>query len=356
MRLRTLALFALGCPLVPYLSGQSVISTRSGLINFFEGMVFVDGQPLTKKFGNYDRLKTGSTLVTQSGRAELLLMPNTYLRLGENSSVRMVLDNLSDTQVELLGGSAILDSEAAPDGDFVKVIFKDATIRPLKKGRYRIDAEPPQLRVYEGEAEVSRNGEPKKLEAAQLMPLDGAPVVRRFTDGADGLLDIWSDERQSLIASNLLGSQGITDPLLDSGGTDAGADYLAALGPYAGYIPLATVPPVMGGYYGYGSVGYSPFGYPTYGYSPFGYTGLGYNLIYPAGVIRPNYSRVLSIYGTRPGNTTIIRPPLFGVRPTTVGAFGASGTISVPRPVYAPRPGASSVHTAVGGVRAVGHR
>jgi hypothetical protein len=314
-------------------------------------MVFVDGQPLTKKFGNYDRLKTGSTLVTQSGRAELLLTPNTYLRLGEDSSIRMVLDNLSDTQVELLAGSAILDSEAAPDGDFVKIIFKDSTIRALKKGRYRVDAEPPQLRVYEGEAEVSRNGEPTKLEASQLMPLDGAPVVKRFTDGADGLLDIWSDERQSLIASNLFNSQGITNPLLDSGGTDAGADYLAALGPYAGYIPLATVPPVMGGYYGYGSVGYSPFGYPSYGYS--GYSPFGYSLVYPYGVIRPTYSRVLSIYGTRLGGTTIIRPPVFGIRPTTVGA---TGTISAPRPAFGPRPGASSVHVGVGGVRAVGHR
>ncbi|HTA41119.1 MAG TPA: FecR family protein [Bryobacteraceae bacterium] len=351
MRLRTLALFALGCPLAPYLSGQSVISTRSGLINFHEGVVFIDGQPLTKKFGSYDRLKTGSTLVTQSGRAEVLLTPNTYLRVGEDSSIRMVLDNLSDTQVELLAGSAILDSEAAPDGDFVKIIFKDSTIRAVKKGRYRVDAEPPQLRVYEGEAEVSRNGEPTKLEASQLMPLDGAPVVKRFTDGADGLLDIWSDERQSLIASNLFNSQGITDPLLDSGGTDAGADYLAALGPYAGYIPLATVPPVMGGYYGYGSVGYSPFGYPTYGYS--GYSPFGYSLVYPYGAIRPTYSRVLSIYGTRPGSTTIIRPPVFGVRPTTVGT---SGTISAPRPVFGPRPATTGAHVGAGGVRAVGHR
>lgn len=348
MRLRTLALFALGCPLVPYLSGQSVISTRSGLINFFEGMVFVDGQPLTKKFGSYDRLKTGSNLVTQSGRAEVLLTPNTYLRVGEDSSIRMVLDNLSDTQVELLAGSAILDSEAATDANFVKIIFKDSTIQALKKGRYRIDADPPQLRVYEGEAEVLRNGGSTTLEASQLMPLDGAPVVRRFTDGADGLLDIWSDERQSLIASNLLNSQDITDPLLDSGGTDPAGDYLAALGPYAGYIPLATVPPVMGGYYGYGSVGYSPFAYPTYGY---GYSAFGSSLVFPYDAIRPRYSGPLSIYGPRLGSGTIIRPPLYGVRPTTVGTFG---TFSTPRPVFAPRP-ASAVHVG-GGVRAVGHR
>lgn len=347
MRLRALAVFALGCPLVPYLSGQSVISTRSGLINFTEGVVFIDGQPLTKKFGSYERLKTGSTLMTQSGRAELLLTPNTYLRIGEDSSIRMVLDNLSDTQVELLAGSAILDSEAAAEGDFVKIIFKDSTITPVKKGRYRIDADPPQLRVFDGEAEVSRNSETTKLDSSQLMPLDGSSVVRQFTDGADGLLDIWSDERQSLIASNLLDSQAVTDPLLESGGTDPGSDYLAALGAYAGYIPLATVPPVMGGYYGYGSVPSSPFGYAVYPYSTF-----GYSLVVPyapVGIVRPAYSRVLSIYGPRLGSTTSI----YGLRPSTIGAGGA---FSGSRPVYTPRPISPAVHVGVGGVRAIGHR
>lgn len=348
MRLRALAVFALGCPLVPYLSGQSVISTRSGLINFTEGLVYVDGLPVTKKFGTYDRLKTGQTLVTQSGRAELLLTPNTYLRIGENSSIRMVLDNLTDTQVELLAGSAILDSEAAPDGDFVKIIFKDSTIRPLSKGRYRIDAEPPQLRVYEGKAEVLRDSEPTTIESSQLMPLDGAPVVRRFSDGADGLLDIWSDERQSLIASNMLNSQSISDPLLDPGGTDAGSDYLAALGPYAGYIPLATVPPAMGGYYGYGSVGYSPFQYPLYGYSAIGFGSLSPYGVLPYGMVRPTFSRVLSIYTPRVGATTSI----FGLRPGTVGAVGG---VSPARPVFSPRPALPAMHVG-GGVRAIGRR
>ncbi len=350
MGLRALALFALGCPLVPYLSGQSVISTRSGLINFSEGLVFLDGKPLARKLGTYDRLKTGSTLMTESGRAEVLLTPNTYLRIGENSSIRMVLDNLSDTQVEVLAGSAILDSEAAPDGNFVKLIFKDSTIRIVEKGRYRVDAEPPQLRVFDGKAEVMRNGMPTTLESSQLMPLDGAPVVRRFTDGADGLLDIWSDERQSLIASNLLDSKSISDPLLDSG-QDASGDYLAYLGAYGGYIPMAAVPPPAPDYaYGYGGVPVGPYGYPTYGYGAFGYSLL---TPYPA-VIRPAYSVIYgnsiygtSIYGTRTGPTTV-----YGIRPSI---YGTSGTISTPRPVFAPRPASTGVHVGVG-VHAIGRR
>jgi hypothetical protein len=339
MRLRAVAFFALGCFGVPYLSGQSVISTRSGLINFSEGLVFVDGQALTKKFGTFDRLKNGSSLVTGAGRAEILLTPGTFLRIGENSSIRMVSDNLSDTQVEVLAGSSLLDSEGASAGSFVKLIFRDSTIQIAKPGRYRVDADPPQLRVYEGQAEVTRNGTPLKIESSQLLPLDGAPVVKRFTDGADGLLDVWSDERHSMIASNLVSSQAISDPLLDSGPDSA--DYLAAIGPYAGYMPLAAMPPLMG-YYGYGAYGYSPYGYSAY---PYGYPGYGYGVYsylapYP-GYVRPSYSRVLSYSQIRTGITGL------GPRPIS------PGLISSPRPVFGPRPAAG---TRVGGVGRVGGR
>jgi hypothetical protein len=180
MRKPALLAVALLFPLLPHASGQSVISARSGLLNFFEGVVFLDGQPLARKSGTFPRLREGSTLVTESGRAEVLLTPDTYLRIGEDSSIRMISSDIDDTQVELLSGSAILDSSHAPDGAFVKLVFKDETIRILKPGNYRMDAETAQLRVYAGEAEVTktgdvRNGDPVKIESSQLMPLDGAP-------------------------------------------------------------------------------------------------------------------------------------------------------------------------------------
>jgi hypothetical protein len=351
MRLRALAFVAVvgavGSPVLPHAFGQSVISTRAGLINFSEGLVYVDGHPLAKKFGAYERLKNGSTLVTESGRAEVLLTPNTYLRVGENSSIRMVSDDLSRPRVEVLAGSAALDSESASTTSCVELTFRDSTIRVVKPGRYRIDADPPQLRVFDGEAEVRKGGSgigsPITLESSQLMPLDGAPVVKRFTEGTDGLLDIWSDERHSLIASNLSNSKSIYDPLVDSG-PDGSADYLSSLGAYGGayapygayggYIPMAGLPTVMGGYYGY-----SPYVYNPYGYSPYGQSYLSYVV-----VPRPTYSRVLTLYGLRTGTTSTI----FGPRPT-------SGTINVPRPVmFAPRPTTpTAVHV---GVRAVGHR
>src|SRR5581483_12433636 len=87
----------LGLPLL----AQSVISAHSGLVHFFDGSVFLDDQRLEQKTGKFDQINNGSELRTQDGRAEVLLTPGTFLRLGANSSIRMLSNKLEDTRVEL---------------------------------------------------------------------------------------------------------------------------------------------------------------------------------------------------------------------------------------------------------------
>jgi hypothetical protein len=337
-----------------------VIAARSGVVNFLEGVVFVDGQPLDRKPGVFVRLQEGSVLSTEGGRAELLLTPDTYLRLGADSSIRMISTDIDDTKVEMLTGSAILDSAQAPAGAFVKIVFKGETIRPLKPGNYRLDVEPPQLRVFKGQAEVSpkeKKGDPVTVAASQLMPLDGSSVVKRFTEGTDSLLDIWSDERGALIASNMINSQSIHDPLFDTG--PAVPDDLAS---YIGYG--SALPPAPGGMSTYGST----VVYPTYsgiytypGYP--GYPGLSVYTPYPSlatALLIPGYRRQSSLllYAPHNGYSSV-----FTARPGYTGYSGGIGVSSPGRTVFAPRPvttvGPHPVTVAphVGTpVRAVGHR
>jgi FecR protein len=302
--------------LLPNASAQSVISARSGLVNFFEGVVFLDGQPLARKSGTFPHLRDGSTLVTESGRAEILLTPDTYLRLGENSSVRLISDSIADTQVELVSGSAMLDSAKAPAGEFVKVIFKNSTMRILKQGHYRLDAEPPQLRVFDGEAEVTRDGKAVKIQPSQLFPLEGAPIVKRFTQGSDGLLDLWSEERGELISSKMVNSQTITDPLLDSG-----PGVPADLASYIGYMPLATIAPMTVTTYGAGFAGpFSPYtSLPVRAFMPF-----------PAASFLYAPQRYTSVFANRPavGSATL------GTMTTARG----TGFAAPPRTIFVPRP------------------
>src|SRR6266446_3754532 len=78
---------------------QSVISARSGVIHYIEGDVAIDGASIHPKFAEFLELKSGQVLATQEGRAEVLLTPGVFLRLAENSSVRMLSNSLADTRI-----------------------------------------------------------------------------------------------------------------------------------------------------------------------------------------------------------------------------------------------------------------
>src|SRR6516225_2361488 len=77
--------------------GQSVISTRSGIVHFFEGAVYLGDQPLESHPGRFSIVPQGTELRTAEGRAEVLLTPGVFLRVGENSAIRMLASELSHT-------------------------------------------------------------------------------------------------------------------------------------------------------------------------------------------------------------------------------------------------------------------
>ena len=141
----------LGLPAI----AQSVISAHSGLIHFSDGSVFLDDQRVEQKTGKFDQMNNGSELRTQDGRVEVLLTPGTFLRMGANSAIRMVSNQLDDTRVELLSGSAVLNQGSDTLADTsVTILCNFDQVHIKKAGRYRFDTEPPQLKVESGEAEV----------------------------------------------------------------------------------------------------------------------------------------------------------------------------------------------------------
>src|SRR5271163_385462 len=83
---------------------QQMISVRSGLVHYTEGSVTVDGKQVENKNSEFSSLLANQELRTGEGRAELLLTPGAFLRVSENSTVRMVSTDLSNTQVEVLDG------------------------------------------------------------------------------------------------------------------------------------------------------------------------------------------------------------------------------------------------------------
>ncbi len=195
--------------------GQSVISARSGVIHFFEGAVYLADQPLDPHFGRFPCMAEGAELRTAQGRAEVLLTPGVFLRVGENSAIRMLGSALSDTRVELLAGSALVDAAELNTGTSVTLAYQDWNVHFRQKGTYRIDAEPPRLWVQRGEADVSAGGNGALVSVEQGTYLPFAPVLvpERFTDAPGDALTDWANGRsQSISADNAIAAQIDGDP------------------------------------------------------------------------------------------------------------------------------------------------
>jgi hypothetical protein len=194
--------------------GQSVVSTRSGVVHFFEGAVYLGDKPLEPHLGRFPSMAKGAELRTEQGRAEVLLTPAVFLRISERSAIRMLANDLTDTRVELLAGSAIVDSEEPSSGTSVTLIYRDWNVHFLKKGVYRIDSEPPRLWVRQGDAEVSAGvtGVRVSVKHGMGLPFAAVLVPERSVDEPFDALSNWADGRsQSISADNTIAAS-IQDP------------------------------------------------------------------------------------------------------------------------------------------------
>jgi hypothetical protein len=312
---------------------QSVISTHSGIIHFVEGAVFLDGQAVQSRLGKYQSVPQGSELRTEAGHAEVLLTPGVFLRLSDHSAVRMVSNDLGDTQLELRSGEAIVES-GEPNADTSVTLSVDRwRVHFLKKGAYRMASAPPRVWVHEGAAEVSTASGPKvAVEQGEDLPLADVLVPQRNgAEPKDSLTD-WSKGRgDSIIADDAVTAQIDEDPADRSVDADA-FGYL----PGVSYFPMVSLlpPNLYGG--AYGSVATQP-GFNSI-YLP-GYTSLPY-LFGPSlmGIRRTSlYSPARPVFtpGVSPGGISIGRPGGFvpyqpiGIRPAG-GIIGARPLPTIP--------------------------
>src|ERR1039458_7708357 len=82
---------------------------RLGAVNFIEGQVALEGKPLASGALEGIAVGAGQTLSTEQGKAEVLLTPGAFLRLGDQTSIKMSSESTADTRVEILQGAALLE-------------------------------------------------------------------------------------------------------------------------------------------------------------------------------------------------------------------------------------------------------
>ena len=183
-------------------SAQHVISAKSGLIHYTEGSVLVGEQPVGQNSSSFQYIANGQTLHAGEGRAEVLLAPGQFLRLNENSSIKMISNKLEDTKLEILSGSAIFEVVELQKGTSLSMVIGNYTLEVRKAGLYRIDTDPAQVRVFKGEAVVVGSGQSTTAKEGKQILLGAVLGTEKFDSvaGSDEFAR-WAERRAGFIAT-----------------------------------------------------------------------------------------------------------------------------------------------------------
>jgi hypothetical protein len=191
---------------------QSVTSARSGLLHYFEGDVSIDGAQVESKAGRFPEIKEQSILCTARGRAEVLLTPGVFLRVGENTAIRMLDKRLASTRVEILSGTIIVESddpEMSIKDPPVTLIYKEYKIQLVRRGLVAISSGPSQMKIYKGEAVVDITGAVSAnvrvvVREGRILSFSKPLSIQKFDTKIGDDLFLWARDRsQSLSAANM---------------------------------------------------------------------------------------------------------------------------------------------------------
>ena len=127
-------------------------TAQPGSLNYTEGRVAIGDRPVDAQSIGSVALQPGQTLTTKAGKAEILLTPGVFLRLGDDSSARMTNAGLTHTEVALQQGRAMVEvTDLHPQND-LRIRENGRTVQLVKTGLYDFDADQNQVRVFKGKA------------------------------------------------------------------------------------------------------------------------------------------------------------------------------------------------------------
>jgi hypothetical protein len=187
---------------------QYVVSARAGTLHYIRGQVSVDGQLVPRTPLKFPMLQEGQVLRTGNGRAEVLLGPGVFLRLGENGALRMLDTRLENAQVEVQQGTALVEVVEMPMGSDVHVLVGPTRTGFKGIGLHRFEAGLNELRVFGGNAEVAVADQTVAAGRGRIVHLGDTLSVSRFDPRRDprrnDALQQWAARRSFLLYSSNL--------------------------------------------------------------------------------------------------------------------------------------------------------
>jgi hypothetical protein len=224
-------------------------------------------------------MQPGQVIATANGKAEILLTPGIFLRLGDDSTVQMVSPDLTHTEVRLERGQASVEVDQIYKQNTVLIDTPNGQTQLLQHGLYGFDAGNSTVRVFDGKAAVypgqnlQSNVKPIEVKGGRQLILNGEMVKpQRFDKDQAKNTDLY---KWSSLRSAYLG--------------DANIDLASEYAGYGGFTP--------GWYWAGGPFGYTWLPGDGLFWNPFGYGFYSPYYIYGGGFVyrRPGF------YGYRGG-------------------------------------------------------
>lgn len=264
-----------------------VISAKAGGINAVTGQaaMHAKGESDWQQLTITDDLEAGDRVRTANdGRVEILLNPGSYLRLGGDSEVELANNSLTNLEVRLLRGTAILEATGVEETQMqIKVSTPHAKLAIDKQGLYRLNVVPDdatELIIRKGRVILGDSN--TKVKSGCKVVFSATTVsVAKLTEEEKRLektvaIEQWSRDRAQMLAkaNSRLGNRTFGSAFAGLNNSEFFflGSRLSGLWFYNSRTACYTYLP-----YGYGLT--SPYGvsYPTtvYGYGG-GYSGGGY--------------------------------------------------------------------------------
>ena len=247
-----------------------VISAKAGGVNYVEGTVSIArANGLSAHLIKRDEIAVGDRVSTGAdGKAEILLNPGSFLRIGANTSFEFKSTSLDTLQVKIDLGTAIFEVYASAEFK-VRVSAPNAKLLLIESGVFRIDVAPDggaKIAVWEGQALLGDHNATLLKRGREAVLRDSSVTVTKFDRGDKDDFEAWSKARGKDIAkqSAKLKNQTVRNSLLSSFNSGGWGMYNS--------FGVWVYNSFTGGYcfLPFGSSWYSPYGY-GYGSGIWGY-------------------------------------------------------------------------------------
>ncbi|MDT7540545.1 MAG: hypothetical protein QOE33_449 [Acidobacteriota bacterium] len=206
-----------------------LVSARAGGVNFVSGDVTMrrDGRQSWQGLRQTDDLRSGDTVRTGTdGRAEILLNPGSYLRVGANSEFVLTDASLDTLRLKIVRGSALVEASIYDGGPppvvthslpmtgsviiasvpyvagfRIEIDTPQAQVLIVRSGVYRVNVgNTTEFYVRDGRALVGRDGVIVKEGKGATIAPGGAVEVVKFDKKQKDDLDVWSKHRAEELA------------------------------------------------------------------------------------------------------------------------------------------------------------